>query len=251
MENPFNLPVSGQASWDDDVNLALQVFDRGYHVTERAGQAISSGQMLALTSGGWFLPFDPNSTLPCVGYSFTAAASGDSISPLAWGTVRSLDINSAALIGQLMFSNASGFLSASTLGAPVGMGLSGRGILFNPMKTPSYTRAHRVQSVQISAAQNSTHLFTMSLGNSQFGWNRRVRLNGSSMSLVELRFYKDAARSDLQYQTFSGGVSVVTSFHDRAGWPIDTDSGTIYGSLQCMSTGVTTDTINIIADWET
>lgn len=365
MENPFNLPISGQASWDDDIDQALQVFDRGFHITERAGQAISSGQMVAMTSGGWMLPFNPASSLPCIGYSYLAASSGDSLSVMAWGAVRSLSINSPVLGGQLMFSNASGFLSVATLGAPVGVGLMGRGILFKPslfnaaaaiaaitlgalsdvnttgvsnakvlawsdatskwvptaasaitvtklgaltdvnttgvgngkilvwddttslwiigaapktafaqmtdvntnglldgqgikwsnsaskwVVTSLYVTGHRVQSVQISAAQNSLHTFTMSLGDQLYGWNRRVRINGASMASVELKFYRDAGLTDLQYQSASGGVSAVGSFHDRAGWPVDTDSGTIYGTLFCNSTGVATDTINIICDWE-
>lgn len=256
MDNPFELLTSGQADWDSDLIANFQVLERGYHVTERAGQAVASGQILSLNSGGFFLPYNANSaSIQPHAMAYTAAASGDSLTALAWGIVRSLGINSPAVPGQMMFSNASGFLSAATLGLSVGIGLKGYGVLFNPGKggvssgTSTYSPSHRVQSVQIAAATNSTHLFTMSLGAGLFGWNRRVRVNGSSMSLVELRFYSDSGRTDLQYQTQSGGVSAVTSFHDRAGWPVDTDSGTVYGSLQCFSMAVSSDTINIIADW--
>lgn len=289
MDNPFEVLTSGQADWDSDIIANFAVLDRGYHVTERAGQAVSTGQILSLNSGGFFFPYNASSTsVQPHAMAYTAAASGDSLTALAWGIVRSLGINSPAVPGQLMFSNASGFLATASLGLPVGYGLKGYGVLFNPAKlsggissaalagltdvntngvangkllgwsdttskwvpTAAGSTSHRVQSVQIAAVTNSTHLFTMSLGAGLFGWNRRVRVNGSSMSLVELRFYRDSGRSDLQYQTLSGGISAVTSFHDRAGWPIDTDSGTIYGSLQCFSMSVGSDTVNIIGDWE-
>lgn len=362
-DNPFNTPLSGQADWDSGLGVNFQTLERGYHVTERAGQTISSGQMVALNSGAFAFPWNPSSTPPCAGIAYTAAASGDSFTFLAWGIVRSLGINSVSVPGKLLFSNASGFLSVATLGAPVALGLSGYGVLFQPSKvsgaagatptlgaladvnttgigagkllawdnvtskwiitapaggalaaltdvntngvsdgkvlqwadvssrwvpvTPTVgatklatltdvntngvsngkiiswddttskwiatvpaSTSHRVQSVQIAAVTNSTHTFTMSLGAALFGWNRRVRVNGSSLASIELRFYRDSGRSDLQYQSVSGGFSAVTSFHDRAGWPVDTDSGTIYGSLQVFSTSVGSDTINIIADWE-
>lgn len=288
-DNPFNTPVSGQADWDSGLGVNFQALDRGYHVTERAGQAISSGQFVALNSGAFAFPWNPSSVPPCAGMAYTAAASGDSLTFLAWGIVRSLGINSVSVPGRILFSNASGFLSATTLGAPIGIGLANYGVLLNPQRTttagsfggtygglsdvnttgvvngkiiawddttskwivtaPAST-SHRVQSVQIAAVTNSTHTFTMSLGAALFGWNRRVRLNGSSLSNVEIRFYRDSGRTDLQYQTLSGGISAVTSFNDRAGWPIDTDSGTIYGSCQVFSTAVGSDTLNIICDWE-
>lgn len=134
MDNPFDTPISGQASWDDGLSANFQTIERGYHVTEKAGSIISSGQLVAMNSGGFMLPFNPNSSLPCLGMAFTAAASGDSFTALGWGIVRSLSINSVALPGKLMFSNASGFLSVATLGNPVGIGLSGYGLMFNPAK---------------------------------------------------------------------------------------------------------------------
>jgi hypothetical protein len=97
MDNPFVIPVTGQADWDSS-NADLNVIERGYHVTERAGVAINTGQVFGLNSGGFFFPFDPNSkTIYPHGMAYTAAASGDSARALAWGIVRSLGINSALL----------------------------------------------------------------------------------------------------------------------------------------------------------
>jgi hypothetical protein len=258
MDNPFNTPISGQGDWDTGLSGNFGVVERGYHVTERAGQAVSTGQIVAMTSGGWMLPFNPSSSLPCLGYAYTAAASGDAFTVIGHGIMRSLDINSSCLGGQLMFSNASGFLSVTTNGAPVGIGLSNKGVFFNPSKfagagAGAYSPAKIVNSVTISAVVNSLHTFTMSIPSSLlWGWNRRIRINGSSAPNVELKFYRDAGVSDLQYQTLSGGVSAVASFHDRAGWPIDTDSGTVYGTLKVFSSGgVNSDTIYIQAEWQT
>lgn len=137
MDNPFDTPTSGAADWDSGLSANFQVVERGYHLTERAGQAISSGQVVTLNSGGFFFPYNPNSTaIVPAGYAYTAAASGDSLTALAWGIVRSLGINSPCVPGKMIFSTASGFLSTTTLGLSVGMGLSGYGILFNPIKTP-------------------------------------------------------------------------------------------------------------------
>jgi hypothetical protein len=255
MDNPFDIPASGQADWDSGLQQDFYAIERGYHVTERAGQAVSSGQVLWLNSGGFFFPYNPNSaaTQPHA-YAFTAAASGDSLTALGWGIVRSLAINSPVVPGQPAFCNASGFLSAATLGLAVGYGLSGRGILFNPQKpsppTASYTPTYFPTSLAINAVVGSLHTFTFSLGN-RIGDNRRVRLNGSSAAHVELKLYGDAGMTGagLQYSTISGGVSAVNSFNDRAGWPFDCDSGTIYGTLMILSGDVSSDTISVQGSW--
>lgn len=135
MDNPFDTPISGQASWDDGLSANFQAIERGYHITERAGQGISSGQVLTLNSGGFFFPYNPASAaIAPHAYTYTAAASGDSLTALAWGIVRSLDINSPAVPGKLAYSTASGFLSTAVLGLPVGVFTMGRGVLFNPDK---------------------------------------------------------------------------------------------------------------------
>lgn len=135
-DNPFNTPVSGQADWDSGLGLDFQVIERGYHITERAGTAISTGQVLWMNSGGFFFPFDPNSkSISPSAFSYMAAASGDSMPALAWGIVRSLGVGAP---GELLFTSATtpGLAVRSYAGAfrPIGMGLSGGGILFAPAR---------------------------------------------------------------------------------------------------------------------
>lgn len=137
-DNPFVTPVSGQADWDSSLNADFGVLERGYHVTERAGVAINSGQVLWLNSGGFFFPFDPNSkTIYPTAMAYTAAASGDSLTALAWGIVRSLGINSPAIPGFALYTSAltPGVIVTTPNGPKIGRGLAGYGVLFNPHKS--------------------------------------------------------------------------------------------------------------------
>lgn len=254
MDQPFDTPLSGQADWDSGLGANFNALERGYYLTERAGQTISSGQVLTLNSGGFFFPYAPSSAdIQPHAYAFTAGASGDSFTALAWGITRSLDINSPAIPGQLAFSTASGFLSVATLGLPVGTFLTGRGVLFNPVKSAGgggggYTPTYFSNSLAVNAVVGSLHTFTMSLGG-LFGDNRRVRVNGSSAAHVELKLYADAGLTQLQYSTISGGISAVNSFNDRAGWPFDTNSGTLYGTVMILSGDVSSNTLNVQGSW--
>lgn len=254
-DNNLTLLTSGQSDWDTDIDANFSVLERGYHISERAGQPISSGQVLSLTSGGFFKPYDWTAALPPIAYSYTAAASGDSLQALAWGIVRSLDINSPAVAGQLAYATGSGFLTTVASGLPLGKFTTGRGILFNPSNIAGggggggYTPTYFANSAAINAVVGSLHTFTFSMGG-LFGWNRRVRLNSNSASHVELKFYSDAGHSDLQYSTISGGISGVNSFNDRAGWPWDTNSGTLYGTVQVLSGDVSSASINVNASWQ-
>lgn len=257
MDNPFNTPISGSADWDTDISANFQAIERGYHVTERAGVDVATGQMLTLNSGGFFFPYNSASAdIAPHALAYTAASSGESITALAWGIVRSMGINSVAVPGKTMFANGSGFLSVTTAGLPVGFGLTGYGLLFNPQRTViaggggggGYTPTYFTSSLAIAAVVGSLHTFTFSLGG-LFGDNRRVRVNGNSASFAEVKFYADAGLTQLQYSTTSGGVSAVNSFTDRAGWPFDTNSGTLYGTLKVLSGDVSSSTINIQGSW--
>lgn len=254
-DNNLTLLTSGQSDWDTDIDANFAVLERGYHISERAGQAISSGQVLSLNSLGFFAPYDWTGALTPMAYSYTAAASGDSLQALAWGIVRSLDINSPAVAGQLAYATGSGFLTTVASGLPVGRFTTGRGILFQPALNAGggggggYTPSYFVSSSAINAVVGSLHTFTMSLGGLH-GWNRRVRLNSNSAAHVELKFYADAGHSDLQYSTLSGGISGVGSFNDRAGFPWDTNSGTLYGTVQVLSGDVSSASINVNASWQ-
>jgi hypothetical protein len=258
LDNQFSSVSAGAADWDSDVNRNTGISERGYHVTQRAGIAVNTGMALWCNSAGFVFPFDPNSTsIRPFAMAYTAAASGDTINMLAWGIVRSLAINSAVLPG------APAWVSAATPGVivgssavqnyPVGLGLPGYGVMFSPARGSSagagYTPTYFSNSLAINAVVGSLHTFTFSLGALQ-GWNRRVRANASSGSNIEIKFYADAARTDLQYSTISGGISVVNSFHDRAGWPFDTNSGTLYGTCMILSGDVSSAAINIQGQWE-
>lgn len=256
MDNPFVIETAGQADWDSALTANFQAIDRGYHITERAGVAVSTGQFLTLSSGGFFHPFNPAVDSLAHAYAFTAAASGDSLTALGWGIVRSLGVNSALIVGEPVYANSGGFaVSSGTLA--LGVALSGWGVLVDPPKNVSagggggYTPSYFTSSLAIAAVANSLHTFTMSVGG-LFGWNRRVRVNGASADLVEVKLYADAGLSQLQYSTLSGGISAVGSFNDRAGWPLDTNSGTVYGTCKVFShtAGVGSDTISVQAAWE-
>lgn len=252
MDNPFVIPTEGQADWDSALDANFTALERGYHLTERAGTDISTGQCLDLNSGGFFFP-NTGGIAP-MAYAYTAASSGDSMTALAWGIVRSLGVNSALVCGKPVFANGSGFLSTSGVSSfPAGVALDNGGVLFSPLRfnnAGGYTPTYFSSSLAINAVVGSLHTFTMSVGG-LFGWNRRVRLNSNTAGLAEIKFYRDAALTDLQYSTLSGGINPLSgNFNDRASWPFDTDSGTIYGTLSVFSTGVGSDTLNVIASWE-
>jgi hypothetical protein len=99
--------------------------------------------VLWLNSGGFFFPFDPNSAaiFPHA-LAYTAAASGDSLTALAWGIVRSLGINSPAVPGFGLYTSAltPGVIVTTPNGPKIGRGLAGYGVLFQParrLRSPS------------------------------------------------------------------------------------------------------------------
>ena len=255
-DNGFSLLTTGQGNWDTDLDGNFSILERGYHITEHAGIAINTGNVLWLNSGGFFFPFNPNSVTAWPhAIAYTAAASGDSLQALAWGVIRSLDINSPCVPGRHMYVSAltPGLIVGSYSGAdrPIGVGLLGSGILFQPghRRLPEQITS----SLAIAAVTGSLHVFTMDPG--KWGWNRYTDMIGNSADHVELKWYSDSARTKLLYSTVSGGVTTVGSFHDRAGWPYEnTDaalSGLIYGSLQVLSaSAVGSDTISVQAMWD-
>lgn len=261
LDNQLAIITSGAADWDADIDANFRIIERGYHVTQRAGLAINTGMVLWCDSAGFFRPFDPNSgsILP-MAFSYTAAASGDTMQAVAWGIVRSLGITSAVLPGQAAWVSAAtpGVVCGSSAiqHVPVGLGLPG-GFMFSParMNTQSfgsgatYAPTFFTSSLAINAVVGSLHTFTMSLGGLH-GWNRRVRANASSGSNVEIKFFADAGLTDLQYSTISGGISAVNSFNDRAGWPYDCNSGTMYGTCMILSGDVNSAAINVQGEWE-
>lgn len=135
-DNPFNYVVAGEADWATSYNANFRALDRGFHITERAGTGINTGMVLWLNSGGFFFPYDPNSTsISPHAFAYTAASSGDSFTALAWGVVRSLDITSPVLTGRPAFVSAltPGLIVSSPNAAPVGYGVANHGFVFNPL----------------------------------------------------------------------------------------------------------------------
>jgi hypothetical protein len=136
-DNALAILSAGTADWDADTSANFQSLERGFHVTQRAGMAINTGEVLWCSSAGFFEKFDPNSgdIIP-MAMAYTAAASGDSMKALAWGIVRSLAINSAILPGAPAWVSAAtpGLLvgSSAIQNVPVGLGLPGGSILFHP-----------------------------------------------------------------------------------------------------------------------
>jgi spore coat protein U-like protein len=133
---------------------------------------------------------------------------------------------------------------------PIGMGLTGYGVLFQPR---ALTPEILTSSLAIQAVTGSLHTFTLDVG--KWGTNRQTVMIGNSADLVELKFYSDAARTTLLYSTKSGGVSVVGSYQDRAMWPYDNtdavNSSAIYGTLKVMSAAaVGSDTISVRGFWD-
>lgn len=253
-DNKFELQTAGQADWDSGLNANFTLLERGYHMSGLAGADVNTGSALWITSGNFFVPFDPNSAdIRPHAYSYLGASSGESLSVLVTGIVRSLGINSPALPGQDLFVSpvTPGLLvgSYSAAGRRVGVGVGGWGVYFNPfMDTPP---ERLTRSVAVNAVTGSLHLFSLDGG--KYGWVREVRVIGNSADLVTLKFHSGSARvgSERLYETVSGGITTVGSFLDRAGWPYEnTEAGTLsgltFGSLMVNSAAaVGSDTINV------
>lgn len=293
-DNQFPSMTSGQSDWDTDIQALISTLERGYHVTVQAGTAISTGQVLWVNSGEFAFPFDPNSvSIFPEAFAFTAASSGDSIRVLATGAVRSLV--PAAVPGVLLYVSATtpGLIVTTPGSRPIGFGLKDSGIMFRPSfvrqalntlfdvnvqsiydggflqwnaatskwivtsaaggtSTASWP-AMNTSSLAISAVVGSTHVFTLSPG--VWGWNREVVVSGNSADLVTLKFYSKADLTGRMYETKSGGVSVVGSFQDRAGFPFentDTSTGSyLYGTISINSgAAVGSDTLTIKTKWD-
>ena len=253
----FNLPSQGQSDWDSDLNANFTIIGRGYHALITAGSTVNTGTVLTVTSDGYAHHYDPNSlSNRPYAFAYKAITSGEQDTAVLHGIIRSLDVLTPAVPGLPVFGSAAGngYIASSYSGAdrPLGIGLYEDGIYFDPGRAlfPEII----VQSAQVSAVTGSTHYFSMDGGRG--GFIRRVLAIGASADLVEIQFYSNSARSDLLFETVSGGVSVVGSFIDQAGLPyFNTDASTlnglIYGALQVMSdAAVGSDTIDVSVTFE-
>jgi hypothetical protein len=237
----LTLPSAGQSDWDTDLNSNFTIIGRGYHVLGQAGLDVATGVVVTIDSGGFFRPFDPNSTaIRPHAFAYKAVDSGEQDTFLLSGIVRSIAINSPVVPGEPVFAsaNGSGFLVGSYSGAsrPVGFGTEEDGLFFAPGREIFPETLTR--SVEINAVTGSSHLFTMDGGRG--GFVRQLIADGASGDLVEIQLWSNSARSSKLFETFSGGINVISSFLDQAGFPYwntdaSTINGLIYGTLQVMS----------------
>lgn len=253
----FTLPSAGQADWDSDLNGNFTIVARGFHKLLTAGHNVVTGTIVTVRSDGYAFMLDPNSLYNKPhAFAYKAVNSGEQDTFLLMGLVRSVGVLSGAVPGQPFFSSAvsAGYVAASYSGAdrPAGIGVEEDGIYFSP--GAALFPETITQSSQVTAVTGSTHYFTMDGGRG--GFFRRLNCTGASADLVEVKFHANSARSDLLYQTVSGGVSVVGSFIDQAGLPYynsdtSTLSGLIYGSVQVLSaSAVGSDTIDVSVIFE-
>jgi len=253
----FTLPSAGQADWDSDLNGNFTIVARGFHKLLTAGHNVVTGTIVTVRSDGYAFMLDPNSLYNKPhAFAYKAVNSGEQDTFLLMGLVRSVGVLSGAIPGQPFFSSAvsAGYVAASYSGAdrPAGIGVEEDGIYFSP--GAALFPETITQSSQVTAVTGSTHYFTMDGGRG--GFFRRLNCTGASADLVEVKFHANSARSDLLYQTVSGGVSVVGSFIDQAGLPYynsdtSTLSGLIYGSVQVLSaSAVGSDTIDVSVIFE-
>lgn len=231
VDNQLAILASGQADWDSDLDANFGIIERGYHTTARAGEAISSGYVCWMDSGGFFHKFDPNSaTIKPQALAFTSLSSGDSSLFLLTGIVRSL--YTGFVPGQEYYVSAAtpGLIvgSYSAASRKIGMGLDGGGIYFNPRQHSLPEQLTQITTIVINPS--TEHLFSVDVGKS--GIVRDLLMQSNSLDLVGLRFYSNSARDNLLYATKSGGITTISSFTDRALWPYDnTDASTLSGLL--------------------
>jgi hypothetical protein len=257
-QNNFEQPSAGAADWDSSLNGNFGILESGFRAKGQAGEDINTGDILTVGSDGFSLRFDPNSEdiKPHL-LSLTALSSGDEANFVAFGSVRSLGVWGGVIPGHEVFVSVltPGMPVSSYSGANRGVGFAHYedGFVFQPGASHFPEIIEDVTS--IDTVNGSLHLFQMDFGRA--GWNRRVHMVGDSGDLTELKLYANSSRNDagLLFSTISGGVTVIGSHLDQAGFPyFNTDpstySGLIYGSIKTMSASVASDSIGITITME-
>lgn len=253
----FSLPNAGQSDWDSDLNGNFTILARGYHTLGVAGEDINTGWIVTVTSDSYFRAYDPNSlSNQPFALAYKAVSSGEQDTFLLRGMVRSLGVSTPVFPGAVLFGSANsvGLVVSSYSGAnrPIGFGTYEDGFFFDPGRQlfPEFI----VDSVSVDAVTGSSHLFIVDGG--QAGFVRNLTAIGASGDLVELQLWSNSARTAPLFETVSGGVSVVGSFLDQAGFPFyntdaNTISGNVYGTLQVLSAAaVGSDTIGLSVGFE-
>ncbi len=238
----LSLPSAGQADWDSDLNGNFSIVEFGYRARGQAGADINTGDILTVGSDGFALRFDPNSadSFPHL-MTLSALSSGDESNFVAFGSVRSIDVFTPVIPGHPVYVSAEspGMIVSSYSGANRNIGRAHYedGFIFDPNGVAQFPE--KLENItSVDAVNGSLHIFEMDFGLD--GWNKKVSMIGASADLVELVFYGNSANTDLLFQTISGGVTVVGSHLDQAGWPyfntdVSTINGKIYGTLEIKS----------------
>lgn len=241
-DQQFSVQASGTADWDTALNANFNILERGFHLVERVGTPVNTGDICRLNNSGFMLPCSCNpGGQRLLGLALTAAASGDSIQFLLHGIVRSLAVFSLGTPGERLFvSNQTlGMVARSYSAAQVAVGkrLSGGGFYFDPKMDAHFLPEYLTQVTTVAGVANTDVDFSIDLG--ERGWIRRIVMQGSA-DLVTLSFFSNSARTTRLYETKSGGVTSIGSFVDQAGLPYEntdasTLSGLVYGRLRIMS----------------
>lgn len=152
-DNQLSNQAAGTNDWDSGENANHSILERGYHTQANAGLAVATFQILHMTSGGFFVPYNSASAdIRPHGFAFTGASSGDSISGLLSGIVRSFGY----VPGQNYFASPSGTIVTTPNQWSIGFGVQGGGLYFNP----------RVYSLSAGVAPFDIHAFLPGLPSS-------------------------------------------------------------------------------------
>lgn len=256
----ISLPTAGQSDWDTDLNANMTIMARGYHALLQAGDDVSTGAIVTVTSDGFARLYDPQSfdNQPHA-FAYKAVNSGEEDTFLLRGIVRSLGITSPAVPGERMFGAAdgTGFAVGSYSGAnrPIGTGIQEDGLYFSP-GDEFFPETLVRSAIATDIIRGPANLVNFTLDGGRGGFVRQFITIGDSADLVELALYANSARTEALFLTTSGGVSVVGSFIDQAGFPfynseVSTINGLIYGTVQLMSlSNVASDTIGLSVVFE-
>jgi hypothetical protein len=251
----FDQPTAGQADWDASLNGNFSILEFGHRARGQAGEIINTGDILTVGSDGFALRFDPNSAdiYPHL-LSISALSSGDEAHFVAFGSVRSIDVFTPVIPGHPVYVSAQspGMVVSSYSGANRNIGRAHYqdGFVFDPNGVAQFPELlSDVTSIDLVVA--SVHEFTMDFGLA--GTNRQIHMVGDSGDLVELILYSNSTKAagDIIFATTSGGVNVVGSFIDQAGFPYwntdpSTVSGNMYGTLEIKAAAaVTSDSVGV------
>lgn len=249
----FETQPSGQADWDTGLNSNFSIMDRGWHIKLTTAETISTGDILAVTSGG--LAWRYNSTSldlrDPLAISYKSVASGQQDLFISRGIINSYDTWSGHITpGLPVFVSAAtpGFLVSSYSAAwpPVGLALANNAVAFNPGQF-SPMPIKTTQVVSLAVIVGSVHDFTFEVGHRGIATELIIQSDSSSAHAFYLWSGSIKANTELLYETLTtsvdGGASDfdISSIYYRDVSPfgiLNTDvasPGLIFGRLECQS----------------